>query len=212
METRAFKDAAYTHLAEVGRALSSPVRLEILDLLTQAPRTVERISEQIGQSVANTSHHLQVLRRAHLVHRTRMGTSMRYRCTGSDVIALAEQLQRVARAHVAELDQLTTGFFVERDGLQPIDRQTLSQGVDAGELFLLDVRPADEFEEGHLPGARSIPIDELRDRLAEIPTDRPVVAYCRGPWCVFSADAVKLLREHGIEARRSEVSVAGGLA
>ncbi len=215
--SRSFKNAAYAQLAEVGKALASPARLEILELLAQAPRTVEVLAGEIAQSVANTSHHLQALRRAQLVTARRDGLHIVYALVGVDVALLLVQLQAVAERHRAELEELRRGFFDDPAGLEAVDRDTLVQRLRAGEVLLLDVRPEPEFAAGHLPGARSVPLAQLESRLGELPRDRAIVAYCRGPFCTLSAEAVRRLRELGFDARRSDVSVhsfdaAGGPA
>lgn len=204
-EPSSFKRAAYAHLAEVGKALSSATRLEILELLVQAPRTVESLAQDVGQSTANTSHHLRALARAHLVTRSRQGQHVEYAPAGPEVAVLVDQLQRVAHAHVAELRLLSLAHFEARDGTEPVDADTLATRLRSGEAVLVDVRPEREFAAGHLPGARSIPLSELEARLDELPRDREVIAYCRGPFCTFSADAVRRLRELGFQARRAEV-------
>lgn len=205
--SRTFKNAAYAHLARVGKALSSPARLEILELLSQAPRTVEVLANEIDQSTANTSHHLQALKRAQLVSSARDGLHITYAIASDEVTALLAQLQRVTAQHVAELEKLEHAFFEDRDGLEPIDSQTLLERMREGDVFLIDVRPEREFERAHIPGATSIPIETLEARLAELPKDRTIVAYCRGPYCAFSADAVRALRELGYDARRAKISI-----
>ena len=206
---RAFKRAAYAHLAEVGKALSSPARLEILELLAQAPRTVEVLAGEIDQAVANTSHHLQALKRAHLVDAERRGLHVVYSIAGADVAALLAHLHAVAAEHVAGLEKLTRQFFRDPAGLEPIDRDTLLARLRVGDVVLLDVRPEQEFAEGHLPGALSVPLPLLESRLGELPTDRTIVAYCRGPFCTLSAEAARRLRERGFDARRTDVCVHG---
>lgn len=204
--SRTFKNAAWGHLAEVGKALASPARLEILELLAQAPRTVEVLAGEIDQSVANTSHHLQALRRAQLVTRARDGLHAVYALAGPEVAVLLGSLHAVGVARVAALEKLTRRFFDDRDGLEPLDRDTLLARLACDEVVLIDVRPAREFAAAHVPGARSFPLDELEARLPDLPRDRTVVAYCRGPFCVFSADAVTRLRALGFDARRAELS------
>ena len=205
--SRSFKNAAYGFLAEVGKALASPARLELLELLAQAPRTVDALAAEIDQSVANTSHHLQALRRAQLVTRRRRGTYVEYALADTDVAALLGHLQSVAAHHLAGLDKLTREYFDDRDGLEALDAETLVQRLDADTAVLVDVRPEHEFAAGHLPGAISLPLSTLQSRLAELPRDRTIVAYCRGPYCSLSADAVRRLRKLGFDARRSDVSV-----
>lgn len=205
--TRTFKNAAYAHLAEVGKALSSPARLEILELLAQAPRTVEVLAGEIDQSVANTSHHLQALKRAQLVTAERDGSHVAYSIAGADVAGLLVQLQAVAANHIAGLEKLTREFFDDPEGLESVDRDTLLGRLRASDAVLIDVRPEPEFAEGHLPGALSMPLPLLEARLGELPKDRTIIAYCRGPFCTLSAEAVRRLRELGFDARRTDVSV-----
>jgi len=205
--SRTFKNAAYAHLAEVGKALSSPARLEILELLAQAPRTVEVLAGEIDQSVANTSHHLQALKRAQLVATERDGVHVVYSIAGADIAELLVHLQAVAARHIAALEKLTRAFFVDPVGLEAVDRDTLLERLRAHDVTLIDVRPEREFAEGHLPGALSVPLADLASRLDELPRDRTIVAYCRGPFCTFSAEAARRLRELGFDARRSDVSV-----
>lgn len=211
LPARSFKNAAYTHLAEVGKALSSPARLEILELLAQAPRSVEVLAGEIDQSVANTSHHLQALKRAQLVTTEREGSRVVYSLAGADVAALLGQLQAVAAAHVAGLERLTRAFFADRDGLEPLDRDTLQMRLQSGDVVLLDVRPEHEFLAGHLPGALSMPLATLEARLGELPRDRAIVAYCRGPFCALSAEAARRLRALGFDARRTDAPPYGWL-
>ena len=205
--TRTFKNAAYAHLAEVGKALASPARLEILELLAQAPRTVEVLAREIDQSVANTSHHLQALKRAQLVTREKQGLHVAYSLAGEDVAALFGQLQAVASRHVEGLEELTREYFASRDGLEAVDRDTLLERLRDDDVVLVDVRPEHEFAAGHLPGALSVPLATLESRLDELPRDRTIVAYCRGPFCTLSADAAHRLRSRGYDARRTDVSV-----
>jgi len=207
MDARHFKDAAYAHLAEVGKAIASPARLEILELLAQAPRTVEVLAGEVAQSIANTSHHLQVLKRAQLVTSRREGQHVAYALAGDDVAGLLTQLHAVAAAHVAALDALTRDFFEDPAGLEPLDVTTLLARLRADEVVLVDVRPEHEFAAGHVPGAISLPLTALKQRVAELPRDRAVVAYCRGPYCTFSAEATRRLRALGFDARRTHASV-----
>lgn len=204
--SRPFKDAAYAQLALVGKALGSPARLEILALLGQAPRTVEVLACEIGKTVANTSQHLQTLKRAHLVQSTREGAHVRYALAGQDVSALLDQLHSVGGRHVAALDKLTRERFADLDELEPVDRDALIARLRADDVVLVDVRPEQEFVAGHVPGAIHVPLEELEARLADLPRDRRIVAYCRGPFCTFSADAVRRLRELGYDAQRTDVS------
>ncbi len=206
-ETRNFKDTAWSHLASIGKALSSPARLEILELISQSSLTVEAIAATIDQSVANTSHHLQALKRAHLVKSARDGVHVSYSLAGDDVASLLGTLQEVATTHIAELQQLTQTFFSSRDQMERVDRETLVERLRASEVVLLDVRPEHEYDAKHLPDALSVPLHTLESRLADLPKDKPIVAYCRGPFCTLSAAAAQRLRDLGYDARRTDVSV-----
>lgn len=205
--SRIFKNAAYSHLAEIGKALSSPVRLELLELLVQSPRTVDVLAKAIEKSVAATSHHLQALKRAQLVKTTRQGVHITYAIAGEDIAQLLVQLQGVAERHIAGLERLRRDYFKDRDALEAIDSQTLLERLSQDDIVLVDVRPDYEYTHEHIPGALSIPLSELEARLAELPKDRPIVAYCRGPYCTFSADAARRLRDLGYDAHRSDISV-----
>ncbi len=207
MNIRKFKATAYGHLAEVGKALASPARLEILELLAQAPRTVEVLAGEVDQSVANTSHHLQALKRAHLVRGERDGQHIVYSIAGADVAGLLVQLQAVAATHVAGLEKLTRTYFSARDEQEALDREALLERMRVGDVVLLDVRPEHEYLAGHLRGAVSMPLQSIESRLKELPRERTIVAYCRGPFCTFSAEAVAQLRALGYDARRTDVSV-----
>jgi rhodanese-related sulfurtransferase len=193
-------------LAQVGQALASPARLEILELLAQAPRTVEALAGEIDQSVANTSHHLQALRRARLVSRRQEGQHAVYALAHADVATLLGQLHAVAAHHLADLDRLSRSFFDDPEGLEPLDREQLLAGLGSGELVLVDVRPEREYAAGHPPGALSAPLAALEERLHALPRDRTIVAYCRGPFCTFSAEAARRLRALGFQARRTELA------
>jgi rhodanese-related sulfurtransferase/predicted transcriptional regulator len=206
--TRTFKSTVYKHLARLGKALSSGPRLEILDLLTQGPRTVESIATEIGQSVANTSHHLRTLARARLVDADRTGLFVTYRVVDDDVSILFAAMRALGERQLRELTETTARFLADRGGCEAIDAAALRQRLDAGDVTLIDVRPASEFAAGHLPGAINIPAEELDARLAEIPAERDVVAYCRGPFCVMAVDAAAALRERGLRASHFDRSVA----
>lgn len=204
MADRAHKDALYEQLARVGKAIAAPRRLELVDLLGQAPRTVEALAAQAGMSVANTSQHLQVLRAAGLVASEKEGLHVTYRLASDDVASFAVQLRRLAEAQLADMERVKRQFFATTDDLDPVEGKELLARVRRGEIVLLDVRPAEEYEAGHLPGAISIPHDTLKRRLGELPKTRQIVAYCRGPYCVFAGRAVKLLRARGFDAFRIE--------
>lgn len=198
----------YKHLGRLGKALSSGPRLEILDLLSQGPRTVESIAIEIGQSVANTSHHLRTLARARLVDADRSGLFVTYRVVSEDVSILFAAMRALGERQLRELRETTTRFFADRGGYEAIDTAALQERLASGDVTLVDVRPASEFAAGHLPGAINIPADELDARLPEIPAERDVVAYCRGPFCVMAVDAVATLRERGVRATHFDRSVA----
>jgi len=202
--SRAAKDALFEALASVGKAVSSGRRAEIVDLLAQGERSVEGVAAELGQSVANTSHHLRNLARAGLVRTRREGTRVIYGLASDQVLQLWTVMRQVAAEHVAEVDRLAEAYLGHRQGLQPVTRDELARRIRRGEVTVVDVRPAAEYEAGHVEGARSLPINELRRRLDSLPRDGELVAYCRGPYCVFADDAVRLLRRQGFEARRLE--------
>jgi rhodanese-related sulfurtransferase/DNA-binding transcriptional ArsR family regulator len=204
MGHRDFKDPLYEHFARIGHALGSPRRIELLDLLAQGEKTVELLAEQSEMPVKNTSAHLRVLRQARLVETRRQGTFVHYRLAGDDVVELLRSLQTVARNRLAEVEQVTNLYLTRRDQLEPVTRKELRRLVRDGLVTILDARPREEYEAGHIPGALSVPVEELERRLSEVPTDREVIAYCRGPYCVYSLEAVTLLRQRGYRARRTE--------
>ena len=199
---RHFKDRLYEQFARVTAAVASPRRLELLELLAQGERTVESLANQAGLSVANTSRHLQILRQAHLVESEKQGLFVIYRLAGEDVFSLLQSIRAIAEQHLAELDRLVQSYFNDRDELEPISREALLNQVQAGTVLVLDVRPVEEYQAGHLPEALSIPLEELEKRLADLPADKEIVAYCRGPYCVFAYQAVERLRAQGGKARR----------
>jgi rhodanese-related sulfurtransferase len=196
------KDAVFEAIAVMGKAFASPRRLELLDLLAQAPRTVDELARASGQSTANTSQHLQALHAAGLVTRSREGTSVRYRIAGDDALALWVALRDTAAARLAEVERAAREYL--GDEVDAIGHDELLERLSRGDVVLVDVRPEEEFEAGHIDGARSIPIDELERRLAELPPEGEVVAYCRGPFCAYAHDAVRRLHAAGRPARRLE--------
>ncbi len=200
---RHFKDAIFEEFSRIGKATSNPKRLELLDLLAQAPRTVEALAEQANLSVANASQHLQVLRGARLVEAEKRGLFVTYRLA-EGVLAFQLALRRLGESRYAEVQAASRALLTERDALEKVDADALLARALAGEVTVLDVRPVEEFAAAHLPTARSLPMRELRARLDELPRDREVVAYCRGPYCVFAVDAVRILREAGFVAHRLE--------
>jgi rhodanese-related sulfurtransferase len=205
--TRQFQDAIYGQLARIGKSLASGPRLEILDVLCQGPRTVEALARQVGQPVANTSHHLQVLRRARLVESAKAGVHVTYRLADDAVCVLLRALRRLAEARLLEIEEVTSRFLESRGGMEAVDREALVERVRRGEVTVLDVRPPEEYRAGHIPGAVSIPLSDLGRRLADLPRDREVVAYCRGPYCVMALDAVEVLRKSGFAAARLDEGV-----
>jgi rhodanese-related sulfurtransferase len=217
MGDRAAKTALFDAFARAAKVLASGRRIELLDVLANGERTVEALAGEVGLTVANTSQHLQILRQAGLVASRREGTSVHYRLAGPEVFELWRTLRTLAASRLAEVERLTAAYLGARDELEPVTREELARRLQDGDnLVVLDVRPAAEYAAGHLPGAVSIPVAELRRRLAELPADREVVAYCRGPYCAFAHEAVVLLREAGVSARRLEDGLpewqAAGLA
>jgi rhodanese-related sulfurtransferase len=216
MGNRAAKTALFDAFAQAAKALASGRRLELVDVLANGERTVEALAGEVGLSVANTSQHLQILRQAGLVSSRREGTSVHYRLAAPEVFELWRTLRTLAASRLAEVERLTAAYLGSRDELQPVTREELVRRLQDDDLVVLDVRPATEYAAGHLPGAVSIPVGELRRRLAELPADREIVAYCRGPFCAFAHEAVGLLRDEGFAARRLEDGLpewqAAGLA
>jgi rhodanese-related sulfurtransferase/DNA-binding HxlR family transcriptional regulator len=197
---RASKGALFEAIAMMGKGFASPVRLELLDLLAQAPRTVQELARASQQSTANTSQHLQALQAAGLVSRRREGTSVRYALAGEDVLALWLALRNASAARLAEVERAARDYLGEE--VETIGREELIARLSRGDAVLVDVRPSEEYEAGHIDGARSIPIDELEQRLAELPADREVIAYCRGPFCAYAHEAVRTVTRAGRRARR----------
>ena len=198
--SREFKDAVYGQLARIGKAASSPRRVELLDLLTQGPRTVEVLAGITGMSMANTSHHLKVLREACLVEGRKNGLYVTCQIAGADVERFLWSLKSLGESRLAEIEKVSREFHEGRKDMEPVRSEALLQRVRAGLVIVLDVRPAEEYHAGHIPGAVSVPFDEMKQRLAEIPQDREIVAYCRGPYCVLALDAAKMLRGLGRDA------------
>jgi rhodanese-related sulfurtransferase len=182
--------------------LGSARRIEVLDLLAQGARSVEELAELTGMEVANTSAHLQVLRQARLVDTRKAGTRVFYRLAGDEVTRLLVALQDAARGRLAEVGEVVRDHLSDPEGLEPVGREELLERAGRGEVLILDVRPVEEYRAGHIPGAVSIPVEDLEARLGELPEGVEVVAYCRGPYCVFARDAVRVLRQRGRPARR----------
>lgn len=204
MGERAAKDALFDGFAEVAKALANGRRAEIVDVLAQGERHVEDLAQEIGQSVANTSFHLRALAVAGLVVTRRERTRIYYRLASDRVGELWAALREVATAHVEQLDDLASAYLGDRDRLEQISRDELARRLDQGDVVVIDVRPAAEYAAGHIAGARSMPVDALARQLRHLPDSVEVVAYCRGPYCVFADDAVRLLRRRGRRARRLE--------
>jgi rhodanese-related sulfurtransferase/predicted transcriptional regulator len=196
------KGLAFEQFALVARALGSGHRLELLDILAQGDRSVERLAQAAGLTIGNTSQHLQQLRRSGLIKSRKVGTQVIYALADSDVISLVRTLWRVAENNVAEVGRVVQQYYRARDGLEPVSRDELRKRIRQKAVLVLDVRPADEYAAGHLPGAVSIPVGELKRRLKEIPKGQEVVACCRGPYCVYSYEAIEILRAAGVPARR----------
>lgn len=201
------KTVIYEHIARIGQAAASPGRLELLDLLSQGARTVEALARQAGQSVATTSHHLQVLRRARLVEAHKSGVYVTYRLADSQVSDFFLHLRALAESRLAEIEQVTRKYLEERRALEPVSTDDLIRRVRAGEVTLIDVRPREEYLAAHIPGAISVPLGNLKKRIVGLPAARDIVAYCRGPYCVMALDAVDLLRRRGFRAHRLELGV-----
>jgi ArsR family transcriptional regulator len=198
------KQILYGQFAEVAKALGHAHRLEILELLAQYERSVETLAECAGLSVANASQHLRLMRQAGLLASRRDGKRVLYRLSDPTVLDLVAALHRVGERNLAEVREVVGGYFHERDALEPVSRKELARRLKDGLVTVLDVRPEDEFEAGHLPQAINIPLRELARHLRGLPKSREVVAYCRGPYCVLAFEAVALLRKHGFKVRRLE--------
>ena len=205
MASGAAKVALFDALASVAQALGSGRRAEIVDLLAQGERSVEEIANEISQSVANTSQHLHVLARAGLVRSRREGTRVFYRLASERVGDLWAAVRDVAVRHVAEVNQLTDEYLGDRDGVEPVSAEELQERLARGDVVVLDVRPEPEYRAGHIPGAQSAPLAVLASLEPKLPRRRRIVAYCRGPYCVYADDAVRLLRARGLKARRLDV-------
>jgi rhodanese-related sulfurtransferase len=204
---RAFKDAIYEQFARIGKAVSSPKRLELLDLLCQGPRTVEVLAKESSLTVANASQHLQILRSARLIEAEKEGLFVIYRLADQTVCEFFRSMRVLAENRLAEVEQIKRRFLEGREGMEPVDREALLELVREGEVTVLDVRPIEEYNAGHIPGAISIPLKELELRLSDLPHNQEIVAYCRGPYCVLSIQAVEMLREKGFQAVRLEEGI-----
>ncbi len=196
------KQALFEQLAVIARALGSAARLELLDFLAQGERSVEELAEVARLSVANTSKHLQQLKATGLVEANRDGKRIRYRLADDRTLDAIRDLRILAQAHLDQVEDLVASYLRSRDALEPVQSTELLERARQGLVTVIDVRPAEEYAQGHIAGALNVPLDRLERRLQELPRDREIVAYCRGPWCVLSYEAVARLREAGIEARR----------
>lgn len=201
------KREVFASLARIGAALSSTTRIEFLELLAQAERTVEQLAALSGNTLANTSQHLQRLRQAGLILGRKEGLYVYYRLAGDEVVALLSAVSRVGEAYIADVERILRLYFAQKDALEAVPAQELLERARKGLVTVLDVRPPEEYAAGHVPGAINIPIDELKKRLKELPKSREVIAYCRGPYCLMSYDAVALLRSKGMKARRLEAGL-----
>lgn len=206
-EPTRFKTAIYEQIARIGKATASAARLEILDLLAQGPRTVEALAGHIGQSIANTSHHLQVLRGARLVDAEKAGVYVRYRLAEPQVGDFVLQLRTLAHARLTEIERVSRDYLERRGAMEAVSDDELLRRVKADAVTVIDVRPSEEYEAGHIPHAISVPLPELKKRLRQLPKHREIVAYCRGPYCVMALDAVDILRAKGFRAHRMEHGV-----
>ena len=204
---RRFKDEIFEQFARIGKAVASAKRLELLDLLSQGERHVEALAEAASISVANASQHLQILRAARLVETEKSGVFVTYRLADRSVAEFVRQLRMLAESRLAEVAQTTRSFIEGRIGFDAVNREELLRRVRKGEVTVLDVRPAEEFRAGHLPRALSVPLEDLEARMKDLPKDREIVAYCRGPYCVMAVEAVARLRKQGFRAVRLDMGV-----
>ncbi len=203
---RRFKDEIYEQFSRIGKAVSSPKRLELLDILCQGERTVEALANETSLTIANTSQHLQVLKNSRMVEQEKKGLYVVYR-PAPMVCEFFLSMRRVAENRIAEIEQIKNRFLEGKIGMEPVDRDALIQLIQKKEVTILDVRPPEEFRAGHINGALSVPLNELEFMLAKLPKNREIVAYCRGPYCVLSVEAVELLNERGYHAVRLEEGV-----
>ncbi len=204
MDHRAFKTEVNEQFARIAKAIANPHRLELVDLLAQGERSVEELAKESALSIANASQHLLALRDAHLVSSRKEGQRVYYRLADASVFQLLQIIREIAERQLAEVDRIVNTYLTERKAMEPVTVNELLSRLHEPGLVVLDVRPALEYVQGHIAGARSIPIDELEHRLRELPPDQEIVAYCRGTYCVFADEAVELLTAHGFQARRMQ--------
>lgn len=207
LSSRDFKDSIYQQFAKVGKALSSPKRLELLDLLSQGRKSVESLAQNTEMSIANVSQHLQNLLEARLVKVQKKGTYAFYELADKSVAEFVISMHRLSETQHAEVQRIKETFLNQQGALEPIDLEEVLNRMKEGNVILIDVRPKDEYDTDHIPGAVSIPIDQLNDQLSMIQSDKEIVAYCRGPYCIYAIQAVELLRNHGFSAHRIEAGV-----
>ena len=194
----------FEQFAQIAKALSHPHKLELLELLAQGERSVDALANVAGLTVANTSRHLQQLRRAGLIASRKEGLYVFYRIAGDDVIDLLRTLRRTGQRHISEVNDVVIGYFNDRDSLEPVSRKELLRRSKDGLVTVLDVRPSEEYEVGHIPGALNVPLDDIKKQLARLPKEKEIIAYCRGEYCVLAFEAVAALRKKGFTARRLE--------
>jgi rhodanese-related sulfurtransferase len=206
-KSRTFKDQIYGQFSRIGKALASPKRLELLDLLGQAERRVEALAKESSLSIANCSRHLQVLREARLVEARKEGLYVFYRLADEAVGAFWLALRRLGEQRLTEVERIAKDYLQLPEQLEPISREELVERVREGRVIVLDVRPVEEYRAGHIPGAVSVPIDELKRRLKKLSREEEIIAYCRGPYCLFSIRALELLRRRGFKARRFQEGI-----
>lgn len=201
-DSKQFKNGIYMQLARVGKALSSPGRLHIIDILCEGSKTVDAISKETGMSFANTSQHLQTLLEAHLVEFEKKGLYSYYQLADPVVMQMFQSMQVLGENLIADIQKLIEGVYGKDGGIEQVDSAELVKRVQSGNVTLIDVRPKEDYEKGHLPGANSIPLEELKENLAELPADQEIIAYCKGRYCLLSVEAVDILKAHGYHATR----------
>lgn len=204
---RQFKDAIYEQFSRIGKAVSSPKRLELLDLLCQGAKNVESLAQETGLTLANTSQHLQILRAARLIESEKEGLYVTYRLADQMVCEFFRSMRVLAENRLAEVDMIKRRFLAGKEGMEAVNREDLLKRVVEGGVTVLDVRPEEEYRTGHIPGALSVPLDHLKEILTRLPADQEIVAYCRGPYCVLAVQAVEMLRDKGFKAIRLEESI-----
>ncbi len=207
MTGREFKDLVFQEFAKLANAFASPKRLEIIDVLAQGERDVESLAKQAGMTVANTSRHLQILKSDRLLESRRSGVRIYYRLSDDQVYRCWKALQKLAESRVAEIREVVRQFYEEQDAMETLTREELWERIQDQSVTLIDVRPEEEYRQGHLPGAMVMPLHELKEKIKELPADREVAAYCRGPYCVLSAEAIRILKAAGIRSVRFNESI-----